>query len=44
MKTDQIRVLFICLSNAFRSRVAEAVLHHRYGVAFTAAMQMAVEK
>lgn len=34
MQNNPTRVLFICLSNAFRSRIAEAILNHRYGEAF----------
>jgi arsenate reductase len=36
MEKDKIRVLFVCVSNSFRSQVAEAILNNKYGDLFVA--------
>ena len=36
MENEKIRVLFVCVSNSFRSQVAEAILNNKYGDLFVA--------
>lgn len=36
MEKEKIRVLFVCVSNSFRSQIAEAILNHKYGDSFEA--------
>lgn len=36
MEREKIRVLFVCVSNSFRSQIADAILNHKYGESFVA--------
>lgn len=36
MELEKIRVLFVCVSNSFRSQIAEAILNEKYGGYFEA--------
>lgn len=36
MEREKIRVLFVCVSNSFRSQIADTILNHKYGEFFVA--------
>jgi len=36
MENEKTKVLFVCVSNSFRSQIAEAILNHKYGDSFQA--------
>ncbi|MDW2799239.1 arsenate reductase ArsC [Clostridium boliviensis] len=36
MEREKIKVLFVCVSNSFRSQIADAILNHKYGGSFVA--------